>query len=207
MGGEVVKLYDLKAGLNTRRVRIFLAEKGIEVMAVQVDMMSHENDQPDYLAKNPMGKMPLLELDDGAYLAESMAICRYFEARQPAPPLFGRDAREQAFVEMWNRRMELEIMLPLVMVFQHTSDFWKGRLEQVPAWGEINRKKLADRMAWLDGELAGREFIAGDTYTVADITAQCSFVMGKGIGTPVPAELANLTRWYGAVTGRPTARA
>jgi glutathione S-transferase len=201
-----VQLYDLKAGLNTRRVRIFLAEKGIEVPTVQVDMMRHENDQPDYLAKNPMGKMPLLELDDGC-LAESMAICRYFEAQQPAPPLFGADAREQAFVEMWNRRMELEIMLPLVMVFQHTNEFWKGRIEQVPAWGELNRRKLADRMAWLDGELAGRQFIAGDRYTVADITAQCGFVLGKGIGMPMPAEHTNLSRWYAAVTSRPTARA
>ena len=202
-----MKLYDLKAGLNPRRVRIFLAEKGIEVPMVQVDMMKRENDAPDYVAKNPMGKMPLLELDDGAFLAESMAICRYFEALHPAPPLFGEGAREQAFVEMWNRRMELEIMLPLVMVFQHTSEFWKDRIEQAPAWGEINRRKLADRMKWLDGELADREFIAGDRYTVADITAQCSLVMGKGIGTPVPEELTNLSRWYGAVTSRPTARA
>ncbi|MEQ9642989.1 MAG: glutathione S-transferase family protein [Alphaproteobacteria bacterium] len=202
-----MKLYDLKAGLNPRRVRIFLAEKGIEVPSVQVDMMKHENDAPDYLAKNPMGKMPILELDDGEILAESVAICRYFEAQQPEPPLFGNSPREQAFVEMWNRRMELEIMLPMVNVFQHTSDFWKGRIEQVPAWGDLNRGKLAERMKWLDGELAERPYIAGDNYTIADITAQCAFVMGKGIGMRIPEELVNLTRWFEQVSGRPTARA
>ncbi len=202
-----MKLYDLKAGLNPRRVRIFLAEKGIEVPTVQVDMMQHENEKADYLSKNPMGKMPILELDDGAILAESMAICRYFEAQQPEPPLFGSSPREQAFVEMWNRRMELEIALPMTQVFQHTNDFWKGRIEQLPAWGELNRQKVEERMRWLDGELADRAYIAGDNYTVADITAQCAFVMGKGIGVRIPEELANLTRWFETVASRPTARA
>jgi glutathione S-transferase len=202
-----VKLYDLKAGLNPRRVRIFLAEKGIEVPAVQVDMLTGENQRPAFLAKNPLGKLPVLELDDGACLTESMAICRYFEALQPEPPLFGRDAREQAFVEMWNRRMELEIAIPMTQVFQHGNDFWKGRIEQLPAWGELNRRKLEERMVWLDGELAGRDYIAGDSYTVADITAQAAFVMGKGIGLRIPAELPNLTAWFERVSARPTARA
>ena len=103
--------------------------------------------------------------------------------------------------------MELEIMLPMVNVFQHTSDFWKGRIEQVPAWGDLNRQRLAERMRWLDGELAGHDYIAGDNYTIADITAQCAFVMGKGIGERIPEELANLTRWFELVSGRPTARA
>lgn len=200
-------LYDLKAGTNPRRVRIFLAEKGIRVPKVEIDMMAGENKKPDYLAKNPMGRMPLLELDDGTLIAESMAICRYFETLHPEPPLFGKGAVEIARVEMWNRRMELEIMRPIADAFEHLSPFWKGRREQCAPYGEMARREAADRMAWLDRELATRRYIAGEDYTVADITAQCALLLGKNTGTPIPAGLSNLNRWYGEVTSRPTARA
>jgi glutathione S-transferase len=202
-----MKLYDLKAGMNPRRVRIFLAEKGIDVPKVEVDMMKHENDQPDYLAVNPMGKMPALELDDGTILTESMAICRYFEEIQPEPPLFGRTPLERAQVEMWNRRMEHEIMIPASEVFRHTSDFWIGRLEQIPAFGEQCRARVMDRLAWLEGEMAGRDYIVTDTYTVADITLQCGLLLGKAVGIRIPEEHRNLTAWWERVTSRPTARA
>jgi glutathione S-transferase len=126
-----MKLYDLKTGLNTRRVRIFLAEKGLEIPRVEVDMAGGENRRPEYLAKNPMGTMPLLELDDGTLIAESVAICRYFEMLHPDPPLFGVGALGQAAVEMWNRRMEIELMRPLLDNFIHLSPFWKGRRVQM----------------------------------------------------------------------------
>jgi len=200
-------LYDLKAGTNPRRVRIFLAEKGITVPKVEVDMMRAENLTPDYLKKNPLGRMPLLELDDGTLIAESIAICRYFESIHPEPPLFGKGAVEIAKVEMWNRRMELEILRPIGDAFEHLSPFWKGRREQCAEYGEMARGVAADRMAWLDRELAERPFIAGDNYTVADITAQCALVLGKNTGTPIPAELSHLLRWFSQVTSRPTARA
>lgn len=122
-----MKLYDLKAGTNPRRVRIFLAEKGITLPRVEVDMMKGENKSPGYLAKNPMGTMPLLELDDGTLIAESVAICRYFGELHPQPPLFGSTAVERALVEMWNRRMELEILAPITANFIHLSPFWEGR--------------------------------------------------------------------------------
>lgn len=202
-----MKLYDLSAGANPRRVRIFLAEKGVEVPKVEVDMMKGENQTPEFLALNPLGRLPVLELDDGTILTESVAICRYFEELHPEPPLFGRTALERAQVEMWNRRMELEIMVPAAMTFQHTHDFWKGRLEQVPAWGEQCRDKVMERFAWLDGELAGREFIATADYTVADITAQCGMLLGKAVGLRVPESLTNLTAWWERVAARPTARA
>lgn len=202
-----MKLYDLKAGMNPRRVRIFLAEKGIDVPMVDVDMMKGENATPEFLALNPLGKLPVLELDDGTILTESMAICRYFEELHPEPPLFGRDPLERAQVEMWNRRMELEIAYPMTQVFQHGYEFWKGRITQVPAFGEVCREKLRDRMNWLDGELADRNYIAGDSYTVADITAQCGLLMGKAVDMRVPDTLANLSRWYESVVSRPTARA
>lgn len=200
-------LYDLKAGTNPRRVRIFLAEKGITVPKVEVDMMAGENKKPEYLAKNPMGRMPLLELDDGTVIAESIAICRYFESVHPQPPLFGSGAVEIAKVEMWNRRMELEIMRPIADAFEHLSPFWKGRLQQCSEYGEMARAAAFERMTWLDHELAERPYISGEAYTVADITAQCALVLGKNTGTPIPAELINLQRWFSQVTSRPTARA
>lgn len=202
-----MQLYDLKAGLNPRRVRIFLAEKGISVPTIEVDMIGGENKGEIYLAKNPMGTMPVLEFDDGSYLAESMAICRYFEELHPEPPLFGTNARERANVEMWNRRMELEIQLPIQDVFVHLNPFWAGRREQVSAYGHVRQAQLLERMAWLNRELADRTYIAGETYSVADITAQCAFVMGRATGSKIPEDMTNLTRWYQLVTSRPTARA
>ena len=202
-----MKIFDLKSGLNTRRVRIFLAEKGLEIPRVEVDMAGGENQRPEYLAKNPMGTMPLLEFDDGTLIAESVAICRYFEILHPDPPLFGVGALGQATVEMWNRRMEIELMRPLLDNFVHLSPFWKGRREQIAEAGHAGRTLAEARMRWLDEELSRRSYIVGDTYTIADITAQCALLLGKNTGAPIPTELMNLTRWFATVTKRPSARA
>ena len=202
-----MKLYNLKAGLNPRRVRIFLAEKGIEVPMVDIDMEAGENRTPEFLAMNPLGTLPVLELDDGTILTESVAICRYFEELQPEPSVFGRDPLERAQIEMWNRRMELEVALPLTRHFVHTHEFWIGRRVQIPEYGALCRDQALERMAWLDRELAEREFIAGDRYTVADITVQAGFVLGRATGIRIPETHAHLSRWYDAVTSRPTARA
>ncbi|PJK29059.1 glutathione S-transferase family protein [Minwuia thermotolerans] len=202
-----MKLYDLNAGSNPRRVRIYLAEKGLEVPMQAVDMMSHENEAPDYLKINPLGKMPALVLDDGTILTESMAICRYFEELNPDPPMFGRDALEKAQVEMWNRRAELEVAIPTAQCFQNTHEFWKDRLEQVPAWGEACKAKVFDRLRMFDAHMEGREFLATGDYTVADISLQCGILLGKAVGIRVPDELENLSAWWRRVTSRPTARA
>lgn len=202
-----MKLYDLTPAPNARRVRIFLAEKGIEIPRVEVDNSKGENRTPEYLAKNPLGKMPVLELDDGTCISESLAICRYLEALHPEPPLFGRDPLERATVEMWERRMELELLLPTINVFVHTHAYWADKLEQIAPWGEACRKRVRDTFAWLDRELATREYIAGDAYSIADITAQCAIVLGKANDLRVPAEQANLTAWWDRVASRPTARA
>ncbi len=202
-----MKLYDLKAGTNPRRVRIFLAEKGLTIPRVEVDMPGGENRREPYLTINPMGTMPVLELDDGTHIAESIAICRYFEEIHPNPPLFGATPVERGLVEMWNRRMEFEISRPVQEAFVHLSPYWVGKREQIPEAGTFARKTALARMAWLDGELATRPFIAGERYTVADITAQCGLLLGKNTGTPIPEELKNLGRWFAEVTSRPTARA
>jgi glutathione S-transferase len=202
-----VKLYDSAMAPNPRRVRIFLAEKGIEVPVEQVDIAKAENRQPPFLAKNPMGTLPVLELDDGTHIAESIAICRYFEALQPDPPLFGVGAEDIAVVEMWNRRMEFEVFLAIAGCFRNTHDFFKGRIPQVPEWGEVCRGTAEKRLAWLDEVLAEREFIAGERFTVADITALCGIDFGRVTGIVIQPEQKNLTRWHGAVSSRPSAKA
>jgi glutathione S-transferase len=202
-----LKLYDSALAPNPRRVRIFLAEKGIQVPTEQVDIGKADNRQPPFLAKNPFGGVPVLELDDGTFIAESIAICRYFEETNPKPALFGEGAKGKALVEMWQRRMELALFNPVTMTFQHTHAFFKGRIPQVAEWGEVSRKNALARMEWLDGELAGKKFIAGDQYTVADITALCAIDFGRAAQIRLSPDLKNLSRWHAEVSARPSAKA
>jgi glutathione S-transferase len=204
-----MRIFDLRTGTNTRRVRIFLAEKNVRLPMVEVDMAGGENNQPEYLAMNPMGTMPVLELDDGSFLSESVAICRYVEEElAPEPNMFGVSPRERAEIEMWNRRMEFELLQPIATCFWHLSPFWQGRHVQIGAAGELARKEALARMTWLDHELSSRRFVAGSRYTIADITAQCALILGKNTGTPIDeVNLPNLARWFKEVSSRPTARA
>jgi len=201
-----MKLYESSMAPNPRRVRMFLAEKGIEVPTVQVDIGKAENRTPDYLAKNPMGGVPMLELDDGTCLAETVAICRYFEALQPEPALMGIDGQDCAIVEMWNRRMEFEVALPAMQSFRNTHDFFKGRIPQVPEYGAVCKASVLKRLEWLDTELSGREFIAGERFTIADITAVVGIDFGRVTQIRIAPELKNLQRWYDAVSTRPSAK-
>ena len=202
-----MKLYESAMAPNPRRVRIFLAEKGISVPTVQVDIGKADNRKPEFLAKNPFGGLPVLELDDGRWLAESVAICRYFEEQQPQPPLMGVDATDRAFVEMWNRRMEFEVFGNITQVFRNTHAFFAGRIPQVPEYGEACRKAALSRLAWLDGELASREFVAGERYTIADITALCGIDFGRVTGIRIDPAWKHLQRWHDSVSGRPSAKA
>jgi glutathione S-transferase len=203
-----MKLYGLKNAPNPRRVKIFLAEKKISLPVEELDIETRQHRTPEFLAKNSLGQLPVLELDDGTTLSESIAICRYFEETVPEPPLLGRSTLERAQVEMWNRRMELELLLPVIDVFVHTHPFWIGKREQMPAWGETQRKHLVERMHWLDRELEGRRFIGIDRYNMADITAQVALLTARGVAKlPIPEDHRNLGRWWSDVTARPTARA
>jgi len=202
-----MKLYDSPVAPNPRRVRIFLAAKGLAVPTVDVDIVKAENRQPPFLAKNPLGGVPILELDDGTILAESTAICRYFEETHPDPPLMGVDAEDKALVEMWNRRMELEVLSNVAGCFRNTHDFFKGRIPQVAGYGELCRKAAHQRVAWLDEVLADSAFIAGDRFTIADITAVVGIDFGRLIDLRVLPEQKNLTRWHEAVSARPAASA
>jgi glutathione S-transferase len=203
-----MKLYSLKNGVNPRRVRIFLAEKRVSLPIEEFDMEGAGHKAPAFLAKNPLGTLPLLELDDGTLISESVAICRYFEEMIPEPPLFGRSTLERARVEMWNRRMELELLLPVIDVFVHTNPFWMGKRRQVGEWGEARRAQVVDRMRWLDRELEGRQFVGIDRYNIADITAQVALLTARGaLKLPIPDDHTNLARWWAAVSSRPSARA
>jgi glutathione S-transferase len=202
-----MKLYDATTAPNPRRVRIFLAEKSVEIPTVQVDIAGMENRQPEFLAKNPLAGVPILELDDGSVVAESVAICRYIEALHPAPALFGDTPAAQGRVEMWNRRMEMNLMMPISGVFRHGHPFFKGRIEQVPEFADACRRESQTRLSWLNETLGDGEFIAGDSYSIADITALCAIDFAKVSKIRLADEHLNLKRWYERVSTRPSAAA
>lgn len=179
----------------------------MDILTQPVDMTKGENRRPEFLTKNSLGKMPVLELDNGTCITESAAICRYLEEIHPEPLLLGRDTLERAQAEMWNRRMEIEILMPLMQVFVHTHDMWKYIVAQIPEWGAVCRKNTLTKFEWLDGEIANRDFVVNNTYSVADITLQCAIVLGKAVGVRAPENLANVNAWFDRVAARPTARA
>ncbi len=203
-----MKLYDGGRAPNPRRVRIFLAEKGIKVPTEQVDLGALQQRSEDYTAINPLQRVPALLLDDGTVIAESIAICRYFEALKPEPPLFGRGALDSALVEMWNRRAELHLLFPVSSVFQHLHPAMKQMIQpQVPDWGEANKPRVFWFLKLLDRELKERPYVAGASYTVADITALVAVDFMRVSKLAVPDDLGNVRRWHEAVSARPSAAA
>ena len=203
-----MKLYDGGRAPNPRRVRIYLAEKGIEVPKEPVDLGALQHKSAAFTALNPVQRLPVLVLDDGTVIAESIALCRYFEALHPEPTLFGSGAREIARIEMWNRRLELHLLFPVSHVFRHTHPAMKElEVPQLPAWADANRPRVTWFLELLDRELATREFVAGDRYTVADITTQVAVDFMKPARLSVPESAANLRRWHAAVSARPSAKA
>jgi glutathione S-transferase len=203
-----MKLYDSRQAPNPRRTRIFLAEKGITVPTEQVDIMAKQHKTPEYAAINPLQRMPALVLDDGTVISESIAICRYFEVLQPEPPLFGVGAEEIALVEMWNRRVELGLLFQVAQVFRHTHPAMKElEVPQVPDWADANKPRIVEFLHVLDGALNNTRFIAGDRFTVADITALCAVDFMKPARVAVPDDCANVKRWHADVSARPSAKA
>jgi glutathione S-transferase len=203
-----MKIYDFTMAPNPRRLRIFVAEKGLKIPYEQVDLMTRASRTPAMLAKNPAGGLPVLELDDGACIAESVAIARYLEALHPEPNLFGRDAREQAEIEMWSRRMELTLFAPTGRAFQHTNPMFANRIKQFKDYGEAQLEFVKQQLGWLDAQLKSKEFIAGPRYTMADVQALAAIIFGQqGVGLKIDPALKELTRWHAAVSSRPSATA
>lgn len=203
-----MKLFDGGRAPNPRRVRVFLAEKGIEVPLVPVDMGAMGHRSEEVARRNPLQRLPVLELDDGTVITESVAICRYFEALHPEPALFGKGALGQAMVEMWQRRMELNFLFPVAQAFRHIHPAMKEwEVPQIAEWGEANKPKAVDFLRLLDKELADRPYIAGDDYSIADITGMIGVDFMKPARIEVPPELENVRRWHQSVASRPSAAA
>jgi len=203
-----MRLYDSRLAPNPRRTRIFLAEKGVTIPTEQVDMVAMQHKTPEYTAINPLQRMPALVLDDGTIITESIAICRYFEMQHPDPPLFGVGPKDAAIVEMWNRRTEINFFANVAAVFRHTHPAMKElEVPQVPAWADANRPGVTWFLELMDRELASREFIAGDRYSVADITMQVAVDFMKPSRLTMPEGANNVKRWHTAVSARPSAKA
>lgn len=201
-------LYHDPRAPNPRRVRVFLAEKGVAYDTIEVLIATAAHQTPEFRKKNPLSLLPVLELGDGRVLRESMAICRFIEESHPEPNLFGVDAWERAQIEMWNRHAELELLWPISQVFRNTHKFWEGKLKQAPEFGTIMRELLAERFAWVDSELATRSYLAGDRFTVADITAMCGIDFGKVCDVRIdPALHPHLAAWHKRVSDRPASKA
>ena len=204
---EGLTLLDHKAGSNTKRVRMYLAEKGLEIPRQNVEFSSMEHRTPEFRRINPMAALPVLKLEDGSYLSESYAICRYLEELHPEPPLFGTTAKERAIVEMWNRRIELDVASYVTSFVKHQQPFFAEVLTQVPEYVDACRTDALKKFDWLDGEMAGREFIAGKDFTVVDITAYARIGTGKHVGLFFTEAHPNLLRWWERIEQRPSAGA
>ena len=204
---QPVRLYDQPRAPNPRRVNIFLAEKGIEIPKVDINLIGGEHKQADYLGKAGVPQVPALELDDGTVLLESVAICRYLEALKPEPNLMGRDAMEQVTIEMWQRLIETRLFATVAIVFRHTNPHLAVLEDQCADWGEVNRGRLHGRLGELDRRLAGREWIAADRQTIADITALVAVDFLRIIKFAVPEEYENLRAWHARMQPRPSAKA
>jgi glutathione S-transferase len=203
-----MKLYDGGRAPNPRRTRIFLAEKGIRLPTEQIDLGAMQHKSDAFRAINPLMRLPALVLDDGTVITESIAICRYFEAVQPDPCLFGRGALEMARIEMWNRRLELHLLAPVSHVFRNSHPAMKEmEVPQVAAWADANRPRVLEFLGMLDRDLGDRPFVAGNAFTVADITGLVALDFMKPAKLAVPDELANVKRWHTALAARPSASA
>ena len=209
-----MKLYDMRVAPNPRRVRVYLAEKGIEVPRVEINIRAGENLQPAFLAINPRGVLPTLELDDGTVIDESTAICRYFEALQPEPALFGRTALEVAQVESWNRRVEFDAGQAVIDAFRNSYPPYADRAvpgrsgtPAIPALVERGQARLAEFFPFIDARLAQSEFVAGDAFSFADISLLCITDFARALKMAVPEDMPHFQRWHATVSARPSAAA
>lgn len=211
-----MRLFDFALAPNPRRVRMFLAEKSVEIPLVQVNTREREQFDESFVAKNPLKAVPVLELDDGTCISESVAICRYIEEIHPEPPLMGTDAKDKAIVEMWNRRVELVGYAAASEAVRNSAPMFADRglsgvpggVPQIPALVERGKQTLGRFFALLDGQLAENGFVAGSAFTIADISAYVTIEFAKRADVQIPASGAeNVTRWHAEIASRPSASA
>lgn len=206
--GSSMKIYEMKVAPNPRRVRLFLAEKGItNIEFVEMDLQGGENLSDEFMKKSPLGKVPVLELENGTCISETIAICRYFEEIKPEPALMGITPEEKARIEMWQRLSEFYFMLPTGMCFQHSSGYFKDRMNPIAEWGEECRTQIHRYMEILNKHLDEHTYLAGSDFSIADITALCTMDFNKVNRIGISDEHQNLRRWYELVSSRPSAKA
>lgn len=209
-----MKLYDMRVAPSPRRVRVFLAEKGIEVPRVEIDIRAGDNLKPEFLAINPRGVLPTLQLEDGTVIDESVAICRYFEELRPDPPLMGRSALEKAMTECWTRRIEYDAGQPVVDAFRNSYPPYaeravpgKAGIEAIPELVERGKARLADFYPAINRRLGESEYVAGAAFSIADITLLCILDFARAVKLPSPDGLEHLARWHAQVSARPSSAA
>ena len=204
-----MKFYD-SVGPNPRIVRMFMAEKGIEMPRQMVDVRRGENREADHLKRNPHGQMPTLELDNGSYVSEITAICEYLEEQKPTPPMIGATAEERAECRMWTRRVDLNIAEHLAngYRFGEAAKFFEKRIPVAPEASPGLKMIAANRLKWLDGQMAdGREWICGKRFTLADMLLYCWIDFGNQVGQPLDQTNANIVAWFARVGARPSVKA
>ncbi len=197
-----MKLYSSRQGSNPKRVRIFLAEKNVQLPTVDLDFMKDEQRAPEFLEVNSLGKAPVLVLDDGTIITESVAICRFVEEVHPEPVLFGADRKSRALIEMWIRRAELELVRPCADVVQHSIEFFADNVEQVPDFAAAQRRNAVKKFTWLNEEMGSKPFLAGNEFSMADIVAITAVDLAGMMKIEIPEYLENLNAWIGRITSR-----
>jgi len=202
-----VRIIETSRAPNPRRLRIFMAEKNISIPIEQIDIMNQEHKTSEYIAKAGAPVIPILELSDGSWLSESVAICRYLEAMYPENNLMGENPLELGQIEMWNRRMELGLFAHIAAIFRHTSPHMKPLEDQVPEWAEANRPRLMKALKVLDDRLMDSAFIAGDRFTIADITAWVALDFMRVTKIQIPDEYQGILNWHGRMQTRGSATA
>src|SRR6201991_4007191 len=208
LGEPAMKLYD-SIGPNPRIVRMFMAEKGIEMPKQTIDLRGGENRQPEYFKRNPLGQMPTLELDDGSYLSEITAICEYLEEKHPTPSMIGTTPEQRAECRMWTRRVDLNICASLAngCRFGEAAKFFQNRIPVAPEASPGLKMIAANRLQWLNGQIAGNEFLCGPRFTLADILLFCWLEFGNQVGQPLDTANGNIVAWMARVGERPSVQA
>jgi glutathione S-transferase len=203
-----MKLYN-SVGPNPKVVRMFLAERGIEVDKQEVDLMAGENRQAEYMTSNPTGTLPALQLDDGTVLAEITAICEYLEEKEGQSPLIGTTAEERAETRMWCRRIDLNILENLANGFRYSDGLglFKDRIHTIPHAADDLKALAQERITWLDGLMDGKQFVCGERFSLADILLFAFMEFGESVGQPINLDNNNICAWYERVKGRPSAAA
>lgn len=201
-----MQLYTFPGAVSPARVRFFIAEKGLEIPRTVINLMAGEHRTPEYRRIALNSRVPALRLDDGETLCETMAICRYLDALHPEPPLFGMTPIEGARIEMWNRMMEFELMMPMAMAFRHLTPAMKALEVQNADYGAQQKTVALKRIKRLEQQIEGRDYIAGDAFSVADITAWCSFKFFRPAGFVIDDSLPKLQAWFARIKQRPAAQ-